>query len=99
MTKTFKNSDMDMEFNIGQMVPTMKANGFSTKLKVREHSGTLRVMFTAENSKMTWLTVMVNTLILTAQSTKENLRMTFKKVMAKKSGLMEPSMLDRTRTA
>ena len=96
MTQTFKSSDMDMVSSIGPMVPTMKVNGTSTKQKVKELSGTLKAMCTVVSSRMTWPMAMVNTLTSTDPSTKECLRMMFKRVTEKRSGLMEPSMLALT---
>jgi hypothetical protein len=89
---------MDMEFNIGLMALIMKVNGVSTKLKVKELFGMLKEMFTEENSKMIWQMAMENTHISTVLNIKENLKMTFKKDMEKKNGLMEQSMLVHTKT-
>ena len=71
----------------------MKVNGVLIKLKVKELFGTLREMFTEENSKMIWLTVMENTHISMDQNIKVSLKMTFKKDTEKKNGLTELSTL------
>jgi hypothetical protein len=84
---------MDTEYNIGLMELIMKVNGVLIKLKVKELFGTLREMFTEENSKMIWLTVMENTHISMDQNIKGSLKMTFKKDTEKKNGLMELSTL------
>ena len=77
---------MDMEYNIGQMALIMKVNGVSTKLKDKELFGMLKVMFIGENSKMIWLMVMENILILMDLNIKESSRTMFKKGMEKKNG-------------
>lgn len=51
--------DMVMESRYGLMELNTKVNGIITKLKVREHSGMQKVMFTMENLKMTKQMVMV----------------------------------------
>jgi len=92
-----KSSDTVMEYSTGLMVLTMKANGTLTKPKGKESSGTLKAMYTRVTLGMTWLTVMVNTLISMAQSIKESSKMMSRKAMEKKSGLMEPSILATTK--
>jgi hypothetical protein len=77
---------MDMEYNIGQMALIMKVNGVSTKLKDKELFGMLKVMFIGENSKMIWLMVMENILILMDLNIKESSRTMFKKGMEKRNG-------------
>lgn len=52
-----------MVYNIGQTELIMKANGNITKQKDKEFSGMPKEIFTTENSKMIWQTVMVNILI------------------------------------
>jgi hypothetical protein len=88
---------MDMEFNIGLMALIMKVNGVLIKLKVKELFGMLKEMFTEENSKMIWRMAMENIRISTVLNIKESLKMTFKKDMEKKNGLMEQSMLVHTK--
>ena len=88
MTQTYRNLDMDMASNIGQMVLIMKVNGFLTKLKVKVLSGMQRVMYTEENSKTIWQMAMASTPTSMARSIKENSRMMSKKVMEKKSGFL-----------
>jgi hypothetical protein len=56
-------SVMDMEYKYGQMELNMKVSGFITKLRVAEHFGTLRVMYTMVSSETTRLTAMEHTLI------------------------------------
>jgi hypothetical protein len=77
---------MDMEYNIGQMALIMKVNGVSTKLKDKELFGMLKVMFIGENSKMIWLMVMENILILMDLNIKESSRTMYKKGMEKRNG-------------
>lgn len=96
MIQIFKSSDMDMVSSIGQMVPIMKVNGSLTKQKDKELSGTRKVMCTAVSSRMIWLMDMASTLTSTDPNTKENSKMTYKRVMVRKSGLMGQSMLDLT---
>jgi hypothetical protein len=69
----------------------MKDSGTSTKLKVKELSGTQKETFTVASLRMTWLTDMESTLTSTVQNIKENLKTTFKKVTVKRNGLTEPS--------
>jgi hypothetical protein len=88
---------MDMEFNIGLMALIMKVNGVLIKLKVKELFGMLKEMFTEENSKMIWRMATENIRISTVLNIKESLKMTFKKDMEKKNGLMEQSMLVHTK--
>ena len=47
--KKSMNLDMAMEYNIGLMVLTMKANGIITKQKDKELLYMLKVIFTEEN--------------------------------------------------
>jgi hypothetical protein len=75
----------------------MKVNGVLIKLKVKELFGMLKEMFTEENSKMIWRMATENIRISTVLNIKESLKMTFKKDMEKKNGLMEQSMLVRTK--
>ena len=75
----------------------MKETGCLTKLKDKEHSGMLRVMFIEVNLKTTWLTGTENILISMDLSIKENFMMTYKKVMGKKNGLMALNILEATR--
>ena len=70
----------------------MKGSGISIKLKDKELFGMLKEMFTEENSKMIWLTVMENTHISMDQNIKGSLKMTYKKDTEKKNGLMELNM-------
>ena len=75
-----------MVSNIGQMGLIMRVNGIIIKLKAREHFGMPKVTFTKVNLEMIWQMVMVNTHISMEVNIKENLKMTYKKVMAKKNG-------------
>jgi hypothetical protein len=52
-----------MVFNTGMMALITRGNGVTTKLRVKELSGMLKVMFTMESSKMIWRMDMENTLI------------------------------------
>lgn len=80
------NFVMVMEYSTGQMVPIMKDNGFSIRLKDKEHFGMLKEIFIEENSKMIWQMDMENIFILTEVNIKEILKMMFKKDMEKKNG-------------
>ena len=75
-----------MVFNTGMMAPITKDNGVTTKQRVKERSGRLKVMFTMESSKMIWRMDMENILILMDQNIKGNSKMMSKKDMEKKSG-------------
>jgi hypothetical protein len=95
--KTWLSSDTDMVYNTGQTEHITKETGFLTKLKDKEHFGTLRVMFTEVNSKMIWPTGTENTLISTDPNIKVSLETMYKKDMEKKNGLMELSTLEATK--
>ena len=86
-----------MEYSTGPMVPTTKEIGTLTKQKDKEHSGMPKEMSTVANSKMTWPMDMENTLISTAANIKVSLKMTSKKDMERKNGLMEPNTSGLTR--
>lgn len=75
-----------MVFNTGMMAPITRDNGVTTKLRVKELSGMLKVMFTMESSKMIWRMDMENILILMDQNIKGNSKTMSKKDMEKKSG-------------
>jgi len=55
------------------------------------------VIYIEVNLKMIWLTDMENTLILMVPNIRENSMMTYKKVTARKNGLMELSILVATK--
>jgi hypothetical protein len=57
-TKVLMNSGTVMEFSTGSTVLTMKDSGTSTKLKVKELSGTQKETYTVASLRMTWLTDM-----------------------------------------
>jgi hypothetical protein len=82
---------MAMEYSIGLMVLTTKDTGSLAKLRAKVHSGMPREMFTEENSKTTWPTVTENIRTLMDLATKESLKTMCKRVMARKSGSMEPN--------
>ena len=84
--------DTDMEYNIGLMELIMKDNGNTTRLRDKELSGMLRVMSIEVSSRMIWQMDMESTLTLTVANIRENLKMMFRKEMAKKNGLMEQNM-------
>ena len=88
---------MDMVFNIGLMVLTMKVTGAITKPTVKVHSGMQRATCTEVTLEMTWPMVMENTHILMAQNIKVSLEMMFKKDTEKRNGLMELNTLGLTR--
>ena len=96
MIQIFKSSDMDMEFNTGQMVLITRASGISTKLKVKGPSGMPKATSTEVNSKMIWLMGMVNIPTSMAQNIKESLRTMYKRDMEKKNGLTVPNTSDPT---
>jgi hypothetical protein len=54
---------MGMVYNTGMMGLITRDNGVTTKLRVKELSGMLKVMFTMESSRMIWRMDMENTLI------------------------------------
>ena len=54
---------MVMEFNIGQMVLTMKVNGTIIELKVKEHFGMQKEIYIKVSLKMIWPMVMGNILM------------------------------------
>lgn len=88
---------MVMVSNIGLTEQIMKVTGLWTKLKVKEPFGTQKVIYIEVNLKMIWLTDMENTLILMVPNIRENSMMTYKKVTARKNGLMELSILVATK--
>lgn len=75
----------------------MRASGTLIKLKVKELSGMLKVMFTGENSKMIWPTDMESTPISMEASIRESSKMMSKRATEKKSGSMEPNTSVLTR--
>ena len=81
-----------MEFNIGLMEHITKDSGISIKLKDKELFGTLRGMFTEENSEMIWPMDTVNTPTSMEANIKVSLKTMFKRVMERKNGLMELNM-------
>lgn len=88
---------MDMEFNIGPMVPITKDSGHTTKQRVKALSGMLRVMSIEVNSRMIWPMGMVNTHISMVQSTKENSEMMSRRVMVRRNGSTEQNMSVHTK--
>ena len=79
-------------YNIGQMAHTMKDNGFIIKPRETAPFGMLKVMYIGENSKMIWPMDTANIFTSMEASIKENLKMMFRRAMAKKNGSMVPSM-------
>jgi hypothetical protein len=75
-----------MEFNIGLTAHIMKVIGATIKPRAKEHSGTLKVMYTEVILEMIWPMAMANTHILTDLSIRVNLEMMFKKDTEKKNG-------------
>jgi hypothetical protein len=84
-------------FNIGLMVLITRVIGVITKQKVKVLSGMLKVMCIEVNSKMIWPMGMENTPTSTDQNTRENSKMTCRRDMEKKNGLMVPNMLEATK--
>jgi len=89
---------MVTEFNTGQMELITKASGVTIKLKEKARFGMLKEMSIKASSEMTWQMVMENILISMGQCTKVSSKMMFRKVMVKKSGLTELSMLELIKT-
>ena len=77
---------MDMVFNIGLTVHIMKVTGSLIKLRVKEHSGTLKEIFIEANLRMTWQMELENMYILMALNIRVNLEMTYKKDKVRKNG-------------
>ena len=88
---------MVMESSIGLMAHIMRVSGPITKLKVKVHSGMLKVTCIEVSSKTTWLMVMEITHTSMDLSTKENLEMMSKRVTVKRNGLMVPNILAATK--
>ena len=89
-------SDMATVSNIGQMAPTMKVNGPTTKLRAMVPSGMPRETCTEVTSRTTWPMVTEITRTSTVADTEVSSEMMSKREMAKKNGSMEPSMLEAT---
>ena len=87
---------MDMEYNYGQMVLSMRDNGIITKQKERVLFGMLRETYMKGNLKMTRQMVLVFTLMLMDPSMKATGKTICKKDMVARSGVTALSILAHT---
>lgn len=83
---------MDTGYKSGQMAPSMKDSGLTIKQRAREHFGMQKVMCMMVSLRMIRLTAMEFTLMLMGQGMKATGKMTCKKDMDVRYGVMEPSI-------
>ena len=87
---------MVTEFKSGQMVPSMKESGETTKPTVSGNSGMLTVMYTKANGKMTKQMAKERIFMLMEPNMQANGRMIYKMAMESRVGQTDLSMKEFT---